>query len=242
MPVTLPVLASLVELLGVWGWHAPAMRAAAAVARTAAAAPLLVVRHAGHGVEIGVVAPPSQRIGDQKRSGDSGCGERDDAEEPRPLPPAQCAGEGDEEGGGGGQPGGAGSGQHQRGHHDRHRGTAGEVPGRTLRAKRGQEDDRQPERDGMRDEVAIAEGAAGCAVQREEIGLEAVGLRERRDRGDGDRERDAVQNAVRESRFAQGAGGQEHGDGRRRDRERAESEPAIRRQRCGDGAEDQEGE
>lgn len=30
MPATLPVLASVVELVAVWGWHAPVMRAAAA--------------------------------------------------------------------------------------------------------------------------------------------------------------------------------------------------------------------
>lgn len=38
MPAGLPVLASLVELIAVWGWHAPAMRAAAqaSVAVTAA--------------------------------------------------------------------------------------------------------------------------------------------------------------------------------------------------------------
>jgi len=34
MPVALPLLASLVELIAVWGWHAPAMRAAAEASLT----------------------------------------------------------------------------------------------------------------------------------------------------------------------------------------------------------------
>lgn len=47
MPVALPLLASLVELIAVWGWHAPAMRAAAEASLTVTIAEQVVFLAAG---------------------------------------------------------------------------------------------------------------------------------------------------------------------------------------------------
>ena len=209
---------------------------------SSAATPLLIVRHPLNRLEVRISAAPAQRVRNQERGSHAATGQDENRGEPSPRPAIttkrarnQHSHEKDEHDRGEREPGRARTREDQRCGDDR---DADRSKERSC-AEGGQHAERQPERRDVSDEVSVAERPSRHAAFGEENDVNAVGLQERRDRGEHNGQGQSAEERRSKAGIAQGPRSPEDQGAGNADGQRSHGQPAVGGHRRGESAEQQ---
>lgn len=199
-------------------------------------APLAEVRDADERLQVGIVRPPFENVGDQHgcRYPQRGtCRKREEAPadprvtpepaDPHPLNQQKDDARRHRE------PGGARARQQQRGRRDGEPGRAHVGRDPRARVERQVDEQRYADSREVRHEVAIAECTARCPPRRVEREFDTICLQQSGRRAHGDRKGEGRQERARESRTRDSPSGPEEREARPRHAHGAEAKPGIDR-------------